>query len=195
MKVEKGDVLPPWVEVEKSGNKDLWTSPAIPVMPVKEYRDDFFDGLVLTANVVNSPKNVKYVELRLEKRDFTLRGDGVAAFDDVPYEGRGRFRLPKTIAWGSMRLGDFVGKTGCAPGRRITSYIFAFYEDGIDVVATSVAGGYPQYDPQIVVNICRGYNKPKKAHAGFSYANMTFLFNEGGREFGKYRRGIEARYA
>ena len=164
-------------------------------MPVYEYRDDFFDGLVLTADVVNDTNGVKYVELRLEKRDFTLRGDGVAAFDDAPFEGRGRFHLPKTIAWGSMLLGEFVKKADCAPGRSVTSYIFTFYEDGIDVVATSVAGGCPTCEPQVVVNICRGYDKPKKAYAGFNYANMTFLFNECGSGFGEYRRRIEARYA
>lgn len=195
MKTELDDALPPWVEVEKSSDKDMWISPAIPVMPVYEYRDDFFDGLVLTANVVKDTNDVKYVELRLEKRDFTLRGDGVAAFDDAPFEGRGRFSLPKTIAWGAMLLGEFVKKTGCAPGRRVTSYIFTFYENGIDVVATSVAGGCFPYEPQIVVNICRGYDKPEIAYAGFNYANMTFLFNEGVKGFGKYRSGIEARYA
>lgn len=195
MKVERDDVLPPWVEVEKSSEKDFWTSPAIPVMPVNEYRVDTFDGLVLTADVVNSRNDVKYVELRLERREFRVKGDGVAAFDDDPHNGRGRFHIPKMIAYGSMRLGEFVEKTACAPGRRITSYIFTFYEDDIDVVATSVAGGCLPYDPQIVVNICRGYNKPKKAYAGFNYANMTFLFNEGGSRFGKYRSQIEARYA
>lgn len=201
MKVEKDNVLPPWVEVEKISDKDLWISTAISVMPVSEYSDNSFDGLVLTSDVVNSRSDVKYVELRLEKREFIVNNDGVAEFDDDPLNGRGKFHVPKTIAWGSVRLGEFVKKTDCAPGRSVASYIFTFYEDGIDVVATSVAGGCPQCDPQVVVNVCRGYDKPKnelallKAYAGFNYANMTFLFNECGRGFGEYRRRIEARYA
>ena len=57
----------------------------------------------------------------------------------------------------------------------------------MDVVTTSVAGGMP-YDAQIVVNVCRGCDKPKRFVAGCNYANMTFLFNEGNKSFEKWRK-------
>ena len=116
------------------------------------------------------------VEMRLEKRMFMLNMDGTAKI----------WSIGQTIAFGVMPLKKFLAATEVSLGRKATARIFTFYETGVDVITTSVAGGLP-YDAQIVANVCRGYDKPNKFIAGMNYASMTFLFNEGNKSFEKWR--------
>ena len=167
MKAKKNAPLPPWVDVSGNANKDYWISPALPWMPSSDTngRDDF-SGIVLTALLHKMKGGRKMVEMRLEKRMFMLNMDGTAKI----------WSIGQTIAFGVMPLKKFLAATEVSLGRKATARIFTFYENGVDVITTSVAGGLP-YDAQIVANVCRGYNKPDKFIAGTNYATMTFLFN------------------
>jgi hypothetical protein len=181
MKAKKNAPLPPWVDVSGNANKDYWISPALPWMPSSDTngRDDF-SGIVLTALLHKMKGGRKMVEMRLERRMFMLKRDGTATIGAIG----------QTIAFGVLPLKKFLKATEVAIGRSVSSRIFTFYENDIDVITTSVAGGLP-YDAQIVANLCRGYDKPKKFIAGHSYATMTFLFNEGNKSFEKWRKGLE----
>ncbi len=177
MKDKANATLPPWVDVSGNSNGDYWLSPAMPWLPVHDSDgEDEFCGLVLTALLQNMWNGKKFVEMRLEKRPFTLNADGTAEMCE----------LGQTIAFGAMPIRQFLKYTEVPPGRRAMSRIFTFYEDDMDIVTTSVAGGIP-YNTQIVVNVCRGYDKPKRFVAGCNYANMTFLFNEGAKSFEAWR--------
>ena len=178
MKAKKRAHLPPLVDVSGNANKDYWLSPAMPWMPVVDTDgQDDFSGLVLTALLQKIKGGRKFVEMRLERRRFMLKADGTASMGAIG----------QTIAFGAMPLKKFLEATEVTPGRRASSRIFTFYENDIDVITASVAGGIP-YDAQIVVNVCRGYDKPKRFVAGCNYANMTFLFNEGNKSFEKWRK-------
>ena len=175
MKVRKNMHLPPWVDVSGNVNKDYWISPALPGIPVSDtYGSNDFSGIVLTALLHRIRSGV--VEMRIERRNFTLKRNGTAATTDIG----------QTIAFGTMPLNKFLKATEVSFGRSPSSRIFTFYENGVDVMTISVAGGLP-YDAQIVANVCRGYDRPKKFIAGTSYASMTFLFNEGAEKFRKWR--------
>jgi hypothetical protein len=179
MKVKKNAHLPPWVDVSGIENKDYWISPVLPWMPVTDtYGKDEFSGIVLTAILHRIRSGI--VEMRLERRMFMLKRNGTAAMGAIG----------QTIAFGTMPLKKFLEATDVSIGRKATARIFTFYETGVDVITTSVAGGLP-YDAQIVANICRGYDKPKKFIAGTNYASMTFLFNEGNKSFEKWRKGLD----
>lgn len=180
MKVKKNAHLPPWVDVSGNGNKDYWISPVLPWMPVSDTdgRDDF-SGIVLTALLHRIRSGI--VEIRLERRRFMLKRDGTATIGAIG----------QTVAFGTMPLKKFLKATEVTPGRRASSRIFTFYEESIDVITASVAGGIPYDSPQIVVNVCRGYSMPDRFVAGCNYANMTFLFNEGNKSFEKWRKGLE----
>lgn len=179
MKVKKNAHLPPWVDVSGNANKDYWLSPALPWMPVSDTDGcDDFSGIVLTALLHRIRSCI--VEMRLERRMFTLKNDGTASIGEIG----------QTVAFGTMPLKKFLDATDVSIGRKATARIFTFYETGVDVITTSVSGGLP-YDAQIVANVCRGYNKPDKFVAGHAYANMTFLFNEGNKSFEEWRRGLE----
>ena len=179
MKAKKNAHLPPWVDVSGNGNKDYWISPALPWMPVSDTdgRDDF-SGIVLTALLHRIRSYI--VEMRLERRRFMLKRDGTATIGEIG----------QTVAFGTMPLKKFLAATDVSIGRKATARIFTFYETGVDVITTSVAGGLP-YDAQIVANVCRGYDKPNKFIAGMNYASMTFLFNEGNKSFEKWRNGLK----
>lgn len=179
MKVKKNAHLPPWVDVSGIENKDYWMSPALPWLPVSDTdgRNDF-SGIVLTGLLHRIRGGI--VEMRLCRRMFTLKRDGTAAVGDIG----------QTIAFGTMPLKKFLKATEVTPGRRASSRIFTFYEENIDVITASVAGGIP-CDSQIVVNVCRGYGMPDRFVAGCNYANMTFLFNEGSKSFEEWRRELE----
>ena len=174
MKANKNTYLPPWVDVSGNVNKDYWISPALPWMPVSDtYGSNDFSGIVLTALLHRIRSGV--VEMRLERRNFILKRNGTAATTDIG----------QTIAFGTMPLNKFLKATEVSLGRSPSARIFTFYETGIDVITTSVAGGLP-YDAQIVANVCRGYDRPKKLMVGNSYASMTFLFNEGNKSFEEF---------
>ena len=179
MKAKKNAHLPPWVDVSGNGNKDYWISPALPWMPVSDTdgRDDF-SGIVLTALLHRIRSGI--VEMRLERRRFMLKRDGTATIGEIG----------QTVAFGTMPLKKFLAATDVSLGRKATARIFTFYETGVDVITTSVAGGLP-YDAQIVANVCRGYDRPKRFMAGTNYASMTFLFNEGNKSFEEWRNGLE----
>jgi hypothetical protein len=179
VKVKKNAHLPPWVDVSGNGNKDYWISPALPWMPVSDTdgRDDFI-GIVLTALLHRISGGI--VEMRLERRRFILKRDGTATIGAIG----------QTVAFGTMPLKKFLAATDVSIGRKATSRIFTFYETGVDVITASVAGGLP-YDAQIVANVCRGYDRPKKFMAGTNCASMTFLFNDGNKSFEKWRKGLE----
>lgn len=178
MKVKSRAPLPPWVDVIESANKDYWMSPCIPWLPsAMTNKEDVFDGVALTALVQETRGGRKLVEMRLEKREFTLKRSGEAVAGELYQES--------TVAFGAFPLKKFLGAMEVPFGRKATSRIFTFYEDDMDVITTSVAGGLP-YDEQLVVNVCRGYDKPKRFAAGHSYATMTFLFNEGAKSFEKW---------
>ena len=178
MKAKKDAPLPPWVDVSGNANKDYWISPALPWMPSSDTngRDDF-SGIVLTALLNKMKGGRKMVEMRLERRMFMLKRDGTATIGAIG----------QTIAFGVLPLKKFLAATDVSIGRKATARIFTFYETGVDVITTSVAGGLP-YDAQIVANVCRGYDKPNKFIAGTNYASMTFLFNEGNKSFEKWRK-------
>ena len=118
----------------------------------------------------------KMVEMRLEKRMFMLNMDGTAKI----------WSIGQTIAFGVMPLKKFLAATEVSLGRKATARIFTFYETGVDVITTSVAGGLP-YDAQTGPHVCTGYDKPNKFSAGMNDASMTFLFNEGNKSFEKWR--------
>ncbi len=181
MKVYKNAPLPPWVDVSGNADNDYWISPALPWMPVSDTdgRDDF-SGLVLTALLQEVRGGRKFVEMRLERRRFMLKADGTASMGEIG----------QTIAFGAMPLKKFLEATDVSIGRTASSRIFTFYENGVDVITGSVAGGLPD-NAQIVVNVCRGYDMPDKFIVGMNYASMTFLFNEGNKSFEKWRKGLE----
>ena len=181
MKVKKNAHLPPWVDVSGNANKEYWLSPAMPWMPVVDTdgEDDFF-GLVLTALLQEVEGGRKFVEMRLERRRFDLEADGTASMGEIG----------QTIAFGAFPLKKFLDAMEVPFGRKATSRIFTFYEDDMDAITTSVAGGLP-YDAQLVVNVCRGYDKPKRFAAGHSYATMTFLFNEGAKSFEEWLERVK----
>ena len=181
MKAKKNAPLPPWVDVSGNANKDYWISPALPWMPSSDTNGkDDFSGIVLTALLHKMKGGRKMVEMRLERRMFMLKRDGTATIGAIG----------QTIAFGVLPLKKFLAATDVSLGRKATTRIFTFYETGVDVITTSVAGGLP-YDAQIVANVCRGYSKPDKFVAGTNYASMTFLFNEGNKSFEKWRKGLE----
>lgn len=176
------EALPPWVDVKQpSGN--YWISPALPFLPVRDtMEDDRFEAIALSALVVKCGKKRKpYVELRPVRIGMTLNASGIAIPDGVSDPDD----LCQTLAYGSMPLDMFLKRIVPPLGRSVTSYVFTFYEDGMDVVTNTVAGGYDE--PQIVVEICRGYDKPKKPEdRSHVYANMQYLFNEGAKSLRKY---------
>lgn len=178
MKVKKNYPLPPWVDVSGDENKDYWISPALPLMPSSDTKGkDDFSGIVLTALLHKMKGGRKTVEMRLNKSMFMLKRDGTATIGEIG----------QTIAFGAMPLKKFLAATDVSFGRTATARIFTFYENGVDVITTSVAGGLP-YAAQIVANVCRGYDKPNKLIAGMNYASITFLFNEGNKSFEKWRK-------
>ena len=180
MKVNKNAALPPWIDVTNP-YKEFWMSPAMPWLPVRDsYGRDKFDGIVLTALLTEDEKHKKFVEVRLEKRPFVIKANGLAEMCGID----------KTLAFGSFPLKKFLDAMEVPSGRKASSRIFTFYEDDMDVATTSVAGGLP-YDAQLVVNVCRGYDKPKRFAAGHSYATMTFLFNEGAKSFEKWLERVK----
>ena len=177
MKVKKNSPLPPLVDVSGNENDDYWISPALPWFPSSDTNGkDDFSGIVLTALLHKMKGGRKMVEMRLEKRLFVLKMDGTAKI----------WSIGQTIAFGALPLKKFIADTDVAIGRKATARLFTFYETGVDVITTSVAGGLP-YDAQIVANVCRGYDKTNKFIAGMNYASMTFLFNEGNKSFEKWR--------
>lgn len=191
MRLLKGsDALPPWVDVERPGNKDYWVSPALPHLPVRDTMEDGrFEAIVLTALVVKCGKKRKpYVEIRPVRMGMTLKANGVA----VP-DGPGEDGLFQTLAYGSMPLDAFLKRIIPPLGRSVTSYMFSFYEDGMEVVTNTISGGY--HEPQIAVAICRGYDKPKKPEdRSYAYANMQYLFNEGAKSLVRYAKDIQGRH-
>ena len=193
MKVLKGaDALPPLVDVAQTGNADYWVSPALPCLPVRDTREsDRFEAFALTALVTSGrSKKHKYVELRVVRIGMTLLHSGIAVPDGVSDSDD----LHQTLAYGTMRLDKFL-KLALAPiGRSVTSYQFSLYEDGIEMVTNTIAGGY-LHEPQIIVNVCRGYDKPKKAEdRSHAYATIRFLFNEGAKSFRSYARSLARNY-
>ena len=177
MNVKKNSPLPPLVDVSWNENDDYWISPALPWFPSSDTNGkDDFSGIVLTALLHKMKGGRKMVEMRLEKRMFMLNMDGTAKI----------WSIGQTIAFGVLPLKKFLAATEVSLGRKATARMFTFYETGVDVITTSVAGGLP-YDAQIVANVCRGYDKPNKFIAGMNYASMTFLFNEGNKSFEKWR--------
>lgn len=176
MKVKKNAPLPPWVDVSGNANKDYWISPALPWMPSSDTNGmDDFSGIVITALLHRIRSGV--VEMRLERRMFTLKGNGTATMGAIG----------QTVAFGTMPLKKFLEVTDVSIGFRASSRTFMFYETGIDVITASVACGVP-CDAKIVANVCRGYDRPKKFMPGMNYASMTFLFNEGNKSFEKWRK-------
>lgn len=191
MKVLKGaEALPPWVDVERNSNNEYWISPALPFLPARETReDDRFEAIVLTALVVKCGKKRKpYVEIRPVRMGMTLKANGFA----VP-DGPGEDGLFQTLACGSMPMDSFLKKIIPPPGRSVTSYIFTFYENGIDVATNTIAGKHRE--PPIIVNISRGYDKPQKIEERVrAYGNMHYLFNEGSKSLLKYSKRMKDYY-
>lgn len=188
MKMLKGaEALPPWVDV-KQPSSNYWISPALPFLPVRDtMEDDRFEAIALTAIAVECGKKRKpYVDLRLVRIGMTLNARGVAIPDGVSDPDD----LCQTLAYGSMPLDAFLKRIIPPLGRSVTSYIFSFYEDGMNVVANTISGGY--HEPQIIVEICRGYDKPKKPEdRSHAYANMRYLFNEGAKSLRKYAHALK----
>lgn len=187
MKVKKNAPLPPLVDVSIKDNNDNWISPALPWMPSSDTNGmGYFSGIVLTALLHKMKSGRKMVEMRLEKRMFILKSDGTATI------GSTIGAIGQTIAFGVLPLKKFLKATDVSIGRKPTARIFTFYENGVDVITPSVAGGLP-YDYQIIANVCRGYGKPDKFISGTNYASMTFMFNEGNKSFEKWRNGLECK--
>ena len=185
---ESAKALPPWVDVKQTGNPEYWVSPAIPCLPARETAsDDRFDAFALTALVTSGgSKKHKYVKLRVVRIGMTLLHRGIAVPDGVSDSDD----LHQTLACGTMRLDKFL-KLALAPiGRSVVSYQLSLYEDGIEMVTNTVAGGY-LHEPQIIVNVCRGFDKPKKPEErSHAYATIRLLFNEGAKSFRSYARSL-----
>ena len=195
MKILNGSALPPWVDVEQPTGGRYWVSPAMPCLPVRDTRsdNDRFEAFALTALVVphgtvaGGKRNRKYVELRLVRVGMTPKGDGTVV-PDSPLEPYG---LHQTLAYGAMPLDKFVNRVIPQFGRSPTAYEFTFYEDVMDLVVHTVAGGF-YFEPPLIVKVARGIDstkKPESSRPG-SDTNMLFVFGEGARSFKKYVRGL-----
>ena len=189
MKVSNGSIpLPPWVDVVQPSNKDYWVSPAMPLLPVRETReDDRFEALALTALAVSSDARgtKRYVELRLVRIGMTLTLDGAAVPDDSVDGG-----LYQTLAYGSLPIGQFIALVLPPIGRSATSYEVTFYETDVHM-ATNRAGGGHYQEPTIFVKVARGIDIPSKSSL-VSDVNMMFVFGEGGKSLKKFARGLKA---
>lgn len=190
MKVPNGSIpLPPWVDVVQPANKDYWVSPAMPLLPVRETReDDRFEALALTALAVSSDARgtKRYVELRLVRIGMTLTPDGAAVPDDSVDGG-----LYQTLAYGALPIGQFIALVLPPIGRSATSYEVTFYETDVHMAAGTVGGGYCQ-EPPIFVKVARGIDIPSKGARSLSDVNMGFVFGEGGKSLRKFARGLKA---
>lgn len=180
--------LPPWVDLEQV-KKTLWVSPAIPWLPVdRTKKDDVVESVILAAEMVRqTPRGNRFMTLRLIKGDIRL-GPGGAKMERQPGD-------EEILASGHMRMEQFAKSLYVPIGRCPSVYSISFYEDGVEVHTSSVPGSLCK-DPQLVVNVCRGFDRPKKeAKANMtspaSYAVMTFLWNEGGKSFGMWSDRME----
>ena len=186
------DALPPWVDVVGPDSEKCWISPALPCLPVRELQDDGrFEAIALTALALKrGARCTPYIEFRVERTGMTLGPDGTAMPDRN--DGHG---LHQVLAYGSVRL-DRLVKVALPPlGRSVTAYVLTFYENGFDMRADTVAGGY-LYEPQIVVEVHRGYDRPTRpAERSCTCGNIRFLFNEGGKAFKKFVRRLRGIYA
>ena len=195
MKMLKDAALPPWVDVEQPAAVPDWVSPAMPCLPVRDTRGDGdrFEAFALTARAVphgtaaGGKRNGKYVELRLVRIGMTPKGDGTA----VPDSPLSPYGLHQTLAYGAMPLDKFVDRVIPQLGRSPTAYEFTFYEDAMDLVAHTVAGGFYS-EPPLIVKVARGIDSTKKpeSRGPVGDANMLFVFGEGAKSFKKYARGL-----
>lgn len=191
MKVSReADRLPPFVDVENPANKDYWISPALPCLPAVDTREeDRFEAFALTALLLECGKDRKpYIEIRTVRTGMTLLSKGTAISDGMGEDG-----LLQTLAYGSMPLEQFLNCILPPDGSSVFSYIFTFYEDGMKVKINTIVGRYSD-EPQIIVDICRGYNLPKrnddKSH---EYGNITYSFDEGGKSLLQYAKYLKNR--
>ena len=173
MRVLGTEALPPWVDTVQPGNGNYWVSPAMPLLPVRDPRDDGrFEALALTAlaESADARRTRRYVELRLVRIGMTLTPDGAALPDD-PLEGG----LYQTLAYGALPIDKFIALVLPPVGRSAASYEVTFYETGADMANSTVGGGYYE-EPTISVKVARGIDMPGKRASLVSGVNMMFVF-------------------
>ena len=183
MKAKKGMLLPPWVDTAKGEFEENWMSPCIPFTPVRlSIKDDMFYGVSLSASIFNNGrKDGDSVRLTLDRRGFFVKG-GKAVPSWIDKEG--------IISTDVMPLKKFLESTRVTVDKYVTAFVLNFYENGVDL-KLGLSSARPSYDPQIVANVFRGYDKPKPKDYGCKYSAMSFIFNEGAKSFVKWRNGIK----
>lgn len=189
MRVLGTEALPPWVDVVQPGNGNYWVSPAMPLLPARDPRDDGrFEALALTAlaESADARRTRRYVELRLVRIGMTLTPNGSAIPDD-PLEGG----LYQTLAYGALPIDKFIALVLPLGGRSATSYEVMFYETDVSMTTDTVEGWHCQ-EPPISVKVARGIDMPNKSVRSRSDVNMMFVFGEGGKSLRKFARGLRA---
>ena len=187
MRVIGTEALPPWVDTVQQGNGNYWVSPAMPLLPARETRDDGrFEALALTARAesADARRIKRYVELRLVRIGMTLTPDGTAVPDDTVDGG-----LYQTLAYGALPIDKFIALVLPRVGRSATSYEVTFYETGANMANSTVGGGYYE-EPTISVKVARGIDMPGKKASLVSDVSMMFVFGEGGKSLRKFARGL-----
>lgn len=161
MRVKKNGSLPPFVDVSVNGNKNYWMSSAIPFLPAGEFDGRDFSGIVLTAFLAKAPEG-RFVELRVERRPFTVLMDGTATCG-----GNGQ-----TIAFGCMPASEFVERMKAPRGRVAHIVDIKFHEDVVGVKSTSVLKKYWVGPDRgfIDVNVSRYKHEGEDRWSGMSFS-------------------------